>query len=192
MANKTDSKAAEPLHIYGADWIEADAIKAGYFFVDMFGVKHGTRPTSPDPALLNNPVEQAQIDAETAVMVAVEKTTAIAAKLIEAERADPGQPAMDTRTGGFFYFNQKQQASEAVRNDLKAELKEAQDAEQRARIKLSRIEAARRERIFQWNLKQVQETPLQSAIAETQRIDGSKYGRELSEKDARELAKQSS
>ena len=70
MRDELAKKAAEPLHIYGADWIEEDAIKAGFFFTDLWGIKHGTRPPSPDPAVLANPVTQEQIDAEAAVAVA--------------------------------------------------------------------------------------------------------------------------
>jgi hypothetical protein len=169
MAN-TKTTDAKTKGLYAADWDEQTAIDAGYFFVDVFGVKHGTRPTSPDPAVLNIPIGQDILDAQAALDVANEKRDAALATWQKSETADPGQPAYDYPPNGFVHWGQKKKASPATREELKAAFKEADEDATRARLKLSQAEARRKARIDAYNIALIPEpTPLQKAVTEAQR-----------------------
>jgi hypothetical protein len=179
-------EATEPLHLYGADWREEDAIKAGFFFVDVFGVKRGTRPPTPDPAILANPIQQDEIAAMAAVALANERRDAAINALQEAMRTPDGEYVIDMNTGkGFFMFKGKpvKPTTPLTIRDFEENFKWAEEELQRENLKLSRIQARRAERIRQFNIDQIPApTALQKAISEAQY-----NGLELREADVKRL-----
>src|ERR1700730_15760269 len=150
---KTITEATEPLHLYGADWREEDAIKAGYFFVDMFGVKRGTRPASPDPATLACPITPAEKAAELAVEEADKKYQGALKAWQDAKWAPVGPLAYDYATNRF--VQQGTEAMPATIKRLKEALDDAYDADTKARVRLTRIQAKRADDISKWNMAQV-------------------------------------
>lgn len=163
-------------------WDEEKAIADGYYFVDMFGVKHGIRTPSPDPSIAANPIAQDEKDAQAALDVANEKREAALVALQEGMRSD-GTPVQDYSTGSIFYVFGKRRSTPATLTELKAAFKEAEEDAQRARVKLQRAQDRRAERIRLYNVALIKDTPLQIAIREAQR-----NGVDLTEEAARKLA----
>jgi hypothetical protein len=185
MANKaTDAKTTDTKTkgLYGAGWDEQTAIDAGYSFTDVFGKVHGLRPTTPDEAVANNPVTAEEKDAEAALAVVIATREAALTALQEGMRSDPGTPAVDYNTGKGFMMFSKRRAAPATLEELKADFKAADDAESRARVKLSHIQERRAEAIRRWNEAQIVDSPLAKAIAVSQR-----NRTELTESEARAL-----
>lgn len=187
MANTktTETTGPRPMR-YGAEWDEVIAIENGFFFIDWLGVKHGLRPTSPDPVLLMpeaqpNDEEKA---AEAAAELAKERYDAVLTALADAEKTPEGQYAIDMNTGkGFFLFKGKKKEGPATIDELRREARETREDLDRANVKLSRLQAKRADRIRQLYADQAQaaETPLQKAIREAQRDKRELTERELSQ-----------
>jgi hypothetical protein len=132
--------------------------------------------------VLANPISHEEKDAEAVLAVAIEKREAALTALQEGMRSDPGTPAVDYNTGKGFMMFSKRRAAPATIEALKADFRAADDAEVRARVKLSHVQERRAEAIRRWNEKQIVDSPLAKAIADAQR-----NGTELTEAEAARL-----
>src|SRR5438094_3431102 len=159
----TETKSKKALAPDG--WDEDKAISDGHFFVDMFGVKHGLRTTSPDPAVAANPITQDEKDLQAALDGANETREKALAELQEGMRSD-GSLAQDYQSGGMFYQWRKKRATPASLAELRAAFQRAEEDAQRARVNLSQAQARRADRIRQWNADQIVDSPLAKAIQE--------------------------